>query len=234
MRNILFSTVASAALALSATAALAVDPYDDAPASSGGWYVSLFGGGSIPEDISGEFFDAYSADFYDFNIDLDNGFLVGGAVGAYFNSWLRGEFEVSYAKWNAQNVYDGYYDATYGADGGIDALYVLTNLWFDLDMGSFTPYAGGGIGGANVDIDIDSGSIYNPDNSEWAFAYQAGGGLKYELTDAIDFDLAYRYRGIMDFNGDDLGAPGFLQFADGLDLNSHNVTLGMIFNLNSF
>lgn len=233
MRNILFSTVASAALTLSATSALAVDPYDDL-SSSGGWYVSLFGGGSVPEDISGEFFDTVTADFYDFDIDLDNGFLVGGAVGAYFNSWVRGEVEVSYAKWNAQTVYDTYDSTEFGADGGIDALYVLTNVWFDIDMGSFTPYAGGGIGGAKVNIDVDSGSIYNPDSQEWAFAYQAGGGLKYELTDAIDIDLAYRYRAIMDFNGDDPGDDGDLQFADGLDLKSHNVTLGMIFNLSSF
>ena len=70
------------------------------------------------------------------------------------------------------------------------------NVWYDVNTRSaWTPYVGAGVGGANISarqiykgIGLELSVTY----SGWAFAYQAGAGVRYDLTDTIAVDLGYR------------------------------------------
>jgi hypothetical protein len=119
---------------------------DVAPEPAGwGWYVSVFGGWSMPNDIDVAFENFCSGCLYSFyddrtEIDLDNGFMAGIALGAQVNEWLRGEVELS-GNWHDvdENVVFNYSPPPGGsftaqADGDVDALFLLANLWVDLPI----------------------------------------------------------------------------------------------------
>src|SRR5687768_13709876 len=89
MRKLLLGAVASTAMFLGTMQASAAD-IDVAPEPMGwSWYVSVFGGWSFSAEVEAE----YSGNDYD--VDLDDGFTAGIAVGAHINEWLRGEIELS-------------------------------------------------------------------------------------------------------------------------------------------
>lgn len=92
---------------------------------------------------------------------------------------------------------------------GSTSAYVFTlNAYYDLDLGGgFAPYAGGGAGMAILSVKAESGEQLTEgrilvDDKDYAFAYQFGGGLGFELSDkknspSVTFTLDYRYLGIV-------------------------------------
>jgi opacity protein-like surface antigen len=83
-------------LALASPAAAA--DVEVAPEPQGwGWYVSVFGGWSLPDDVDVALEMLYSFATVDVrgSVELDNGFMAGIAVGTQINEWLRGEVELS-------------------------------------------------------------------------------------------------------------------------------------------
>lgn len=88
---------------------------------------------------------------------------------------------------------------------GSSSAYVFTlNAYYDLDLGGgFAPYAGGGAGIAILSVKAESGEELTEgrvlvDDKDYAFAYQFGGGLSFELSDkknspSVTFTLDYRY-----------------------------------------
>ena len=72
---------------------------------------------------------------------------------------------------------------------------VMTNMWRDFMLTDrFGIYGGGGIGAGGYRLGQAFGDerLYVDDPAA-AFAWQAGGGLVYEVSDRLTFDVGYRY-----------------------------------------
>jgi opacity protein-like surface antigen len=125
--------------------------------------------------------------------------VIGGAVGyrfldqpAGFVEQVRGELNLSYREADIDKV-----TSVAGSRlerGDVGAIALMANVYYDFDVGSpITPYLGGGIGFANIDIDSDSDAdlVVNDDSTE--FAWNVMLGASYAASEAIDLSLGYRY-----------------------------------------
>jgi len=153
--------------------------------------------------------------------EFDSGLDVNGAIGAAFGQ-ARIEVEVAYRTNDIDNFEVLGIDVPGGGD--VSALSGLVNAFYDIKTESaFTPYVGGGLGVAIVEIDDMSvvGIPVSGSEDDTVFAYQLGGGIGYAINDKLTVDLGYRY-----FATDD---PDF----DGIEAeyDSHNVTIGIRFAL---
>lgn len=145
---------------------------------------------------------------------------------------VRAEVELSYARWAADS-YSGHEQGGehFGndADGHVSATYLLGNLWYDINTDtSFTPYIGGGAGVAWVDAKTKfDGDSYGYDEGEMGFAFQAGAGVTFDLTENIALDVGYRFKGVLgiDFDAQDNSNEPY----EHGNLYSHNVQAGVIF-----
>jgi len=125
----------------------------------------------------------------------DTLFNAGGAIGIAFareNGRLRVETEgMGRSTYDAQFVSDPTsLDSTVLTNNWS----VMENVWRDLMLTErFGVYGGGGIGaGGYILGEQIAGSIaYTP--AEANFAWQFGGGLLWEITDRLTFDVGYRY-----------------------------------------
>jgi opacity protein-like surface antigen len=154
MRSTLLFGACAASILLALSAPAVAADVEAAPEPQGwGWYVSVFGGWSVPDDLDLSFDGVRGSSTVDIDlsVELDDGFMAGIAVGAQFNEWLRGEVELS-GHWH--DVDD---EATFNfgpndsyvvdLEGDVNAQFMLANLWVDLPVGgTFRPYAGGGVG----------------------------------------------------------------------------------------
>ncbi len=201
-----------------------------------------------------------------FDVDFEDGWVFGAALGHGLANDVRGELEVAYRKFDNDDVRQvsatGYYRiASYfhdqitpiytksgplsgtfdvDMDGDLSAWSFMANLWYDVDLGNtkLTPFIGGGVGAAHVALDVDgraSGSFLTNysrtfygtvstrlDDSSWAFAYQFGAGLAYEIFHGGALSVQYRYFGTSETD------------IDGFDqrVNGHNFLVGLSFPLN--
>jgi hypothetical protein len=82
---------------------------------------------------------------------------------------------------------------------------VLANVWRDFMITErIGCYGGGGIGGGGLTLEIGDPRNFPPAYTSSAFAWQAGGGLLYELTDQVTFDVSYRWYQVNGLTGNDL------------------------------
>ncbi|MDD2388981.1 MAG: outer membrane beta-barrel protein [Desulfobacterales bacterium] len=125
-------------------------------------------------------------------LDYDLGFTPGLSLGQDYGN-IRIEAEISYLK----NGYDKIKPAgnLLNSDGDVETWVFMLNGFYDFENSSpFTPYAGGGIGFAQ--IDINDFSVYNHtvgNDEDTVFAYQLGAGINYEISESISLDLSYKY-----------------------------------------
>ena len=224
-KTLLFGTVAAAGLSLGILSAQAADIEPVAEPAT--WYVSLFGGVSFLEDV-----DAfYNGDEGDYSVETDPGYIVGGAVGMRIWDPVRLEVEVSYAEWDADRVTatDLPGSLTDSMRGDLNALFLLGNIWFDIDTGTvFRPYLGGGagVGWADAHASFDDPPIGYGDG-EMGFAFQLGGGVQVDLAEHVALDIGYRFKAILDVDLDDVDGSGVYESAD---FYSHNIQGGIIFS----
>ncbi len=174
--------LATTALAVGTVSVPAVAQQDS------GFTLRGFGGISLVDGIT----DSYSYYGYDFelDLDLDTGFVVGAAAGFSFADFtFEGELAYRTAEFGDASVsYDGY-SYSYDADGDLSAFSLLANAWYNIPLtGSLAGYVGGGAGIAQVEAEFDG---YSYDSSE--FAWQLGGGLKYEVSPGFTLGVGYRY-----------------------------------------
>jgi opacity protein-like surface antigen len=154
------------------------------------------------------------------------GLILGAAIGYDFGI-VRVEGQVGYL----MNDIDEFtaLGVTVDGEGDVNAISFLVNGFFDIETKSpFTPYFGGGIGIANVDIEVDSisgGGIFIPINEsadDTVFAFQLGAGVGYAINESVTLDFSYRFIDttseleLEDF-GPDVKA----------DFRSHNFLLGV-------
>lgn len=228
MKARLLSTVSAAAIALGALSAegARADIFEDAFGDN--WYVSVFGGGAFNESAHSN----YNRDIYD--IRLTDGFTVGGAFGGEIAPGLRAEQEISYVRHSNRDTRFDDNDPRLPLSGNTDALYILANLWKDIDLGLASLYAGGGIGTAILGIDgqfQEGPRVRGWGDSAVAFAAQIGGGVRVGLTDRLAFDAGYRLKMATDAG---LASDGFFGNENAaLTLYDHIFQAGLTYAMGS-
>jgi len=140
------------------------------------------------------------------DIDFDSGWVGGIALGTEIDVFrVEAEFEYRNSDGEIRTIWGR-------GEETLETMSLLLNGYYDFptDLG-FTPYIGAGIGIAEHDMDnLDDDTV---------FAYQGTIGMTLPISDAMDFDAAYRYFAT--------GDPEF----EGVDAeyDSHNITLGLRF-----
>jgi opacity protein-like surface antigen len=225
MKLCLLAGVSTFALALGWSSAYAADAIVDVPRAEDLWYVTLFGGASFPNHVKTD----YDAGRY--SVDLDTGFVIGGAVGRRINDTFRVEGELSYARYKASDYSYSFPAEEPGsgpASGNLSATYLLANVWADVaHFGEANLYVGGGIGAAYVTADTRfDGEDYGYGPGGWGFAGQVGAGVTYAVTQNIDLDFGYRFKAVTAVDLDDNDGGGTYENAK---LYSHNLQLGVTF-----
>jgi opacity protein-like surface antigen len=123
-------------------------------------------------------------------------FAAGGALGIAFeraHGRLRLEVEGM-----GRNTYDSQFKNPPRPNSGTvltNNWSVMQNVWRDLMLtDSFGVYGGGGIGAGGYILGeslTDNPTAYVPPAA--GFAWQAGGGVLWQITDRLTFDVGYRY-----------------------------------------
>jgi opacity protein-like surface antigen len=165
------------------------------------WYLSIHGGFKFGEDWDDEIDDE------DINIDIeaDDGWRVGAAIGYSFSSILSIEGEISYLNQDFDHAdCDGCQFPDFDLDGDVSIWTGMVNLIAGFPVGNFfRPYVGGGIGFAHVslnDLEIDD---FDLDDSDTSFAAQAFAGIDFMLTDNMALGGRYRVLHIGDIDLED-------------------------------
>jgi len=197
----------AAALACSTAAVSAADLVFDSPApvaaptSAGSFYVSGFGGGAIVNDVDYTASDgAFGQSF------LDTGYSLDAALGYDFGNGLAVEAQVGYlsAAQTGASYNSFFYTGPIPVTGTGSVLYGMLNAWYGIDLGSITPFIGGGVGMASIAQDSTyTGDMFEDStfkDSAVTWAAQVGGGVSIALADNIDLVGRYRYFTTGDFD----------------------------------
>lgn len=154
-------------------------------------------------------------------IEYDTGYGLGASLGfrPYIrNSFLsntRYEIEYTYRDVEASSMRAGGVGSS--LDAGLETHSIMANLYYDIDTGTqWTPYIGGGLGMAFLDLDSPTLSI---NDSDELFAYQGMVGVSYapEALPQTEWGFGYRYFGATDPELTDTAGNAYE-----LDVNSHN------------
>ena len=189
-------------------------------------YVSVFAGASFPNNLQLD----YAGTGRNFDLGLNSGYLVGGAIGAHITDELRAEIELSRAFFQSNgkghNTSDG--GRNFVAAGDVHATYLMANAWYDIQTETaFTPYVGGGagVGWVGGNVIFGPGPFGFGGSTSAGFAFQLGGGVKFDLSENVALDLGYRFKDIIGASANNTNAiiPGW----DAVDLSSHTVQLGL-------
>lgn len=233
MNNAIKTALATGMGILIASTALAADAdYSFDPTTPGGFYGSVFGGLAIPNDAEGEQDPSVDPDYVNGVLDLENGLSLTGELGYDFGNGLRVEAQLGYLNMGTGLL--SFPDAAANApfdvaetDGTASIIYGMANAWYDVDLGAFSPFAGGGIGyaSANIDMTFDLGGNNGIDDRGGAFAWQIGGGAAVDLSEQVSVVGRYRYFATSDFS---------LTDNEGTDqswsISTHIIDLGLKFN----
>lgn len=136
----------------------------------------------------------------DFKFDVDDK-VVGGslAVGTAFktaNGAIRTELEYNRNE-DAEKTHYSIIKLE------VETQSVMLNGYYDFDTGTkLTPYVGAGIGYAKVKGTLYVSGVKDGSIDDNNFAWQAGFGAGYALTDKVTFDTGYRYVDYGDFTED--------------------------------
>jgi len=189
-----------------------------------GWYMSgNIGISRAAESGLGLFTDA---ELEDLNVEdvpgssaalkYDTGFVVGAAVGFDFGNY-RIESELVYQ----MNDFDeitlsftlpgvGTYSNSQDVDGDATSFALLLNGYYDFLEGRILrPFITAGAGMAKVDSDYADDTV---------FAYQIGGGLCFEFSEKVIWDLRYRYFSTSDVEVEYVGDVGYSTHSVLLDI----------------
>ena len=144
------------------------------------------------------------------DLDFDPGVGVTGAVGyAWDDLRLEGEISFRYNNLDSLSVSSVTTGGTTFAtavgslpvNGAASTLGFMANAWYDFDTGTpWTPFIGGGAGGAYMNLDISSvgGTPVIYDESDLVIAYQGSAGLAYQVNSLTSVNVSYRLFGTMD------------------------------------
>ncbi len=169
-------------------------PFGDS--MDGGWfsgfYIAAGGGVNLPNDLDGS-----TAAGAGFSIASDPGFVVQGAIGTRLGESFRIEAEAAYRVADYDQASAG--GTTVTPTGDLKMATGMLNLYYDYDLGSFTPYVGAGAGVAQIkSTAITIGALTGVEKDATEFAYQAIIGVSYEISRDWSIGLDGRYLGTSD------------------------------------
>ena len=195
-------------------------PASDVKAQMRPFYLGVFGGYTMPEDM-----EVDSAFVGNYNIDLENGGILGVKFGFIPPQarFLALEVELN-GMWND---YDRQVVITAPFRGEEQGDVTLANFMFNAKFrypeGRLHPYVGFGIGWSSVTLDgkeyADGILVADYDDDDTSFAWQFLAGLTFEIAPSIELDLGYRYFWT---------EPQF-DVAD-VEIKSHIATIGLNFH----
>ncbi|HTO42312.1 MAG TPA: outer membrane beta-barrel protein [Rhizomicrobium sp.] len=181
------------------------------------------------------------------------GFVLGGNAGIEWGSGLRTELELALRQNSSKNrarlrthfqsqfptsTEEGATvlatshtsrDEVVPAHIKLRAWSLMANAWYDFDVGMpFTPYVGGGIGLAQVQIsgNLDNTNLF--EKNDGVFAWQLGAGVSMPVSENVKAFVDYRY-----FAADSAHlklAPNFNGGSIKAGFDSHSVMVGLRFN----
>jgi len=191
------ATACVTAISLGTTTAQAADM--DVTDSNLNYYVSVFGGVAFANSYGHTFAPGPSR----YRAKHKTGFIVGGAVGVdgFLMENLRTEVELSYFAFKPKSyvsIPPGFVGIN--PTGHLSSVNILANAWYDIDLNmGITPYLGGGagIGFVSNKLTVANGAGAQYGGSDVGFAFQLGTGFKYDITESIDLDVGYRFRGVL-------------------------------------
>ena len=171
-------------------AGLLVSVSSVALAETNGWYVGAETGLNVVPDLK------VKNDRLSGKESNDLGYGVVGSAGYGFGP-IRVEGELGWR----QNGVDkltaavGNANAKGNGKGSIDALTLMSNVYYDVNTGTaWTPYIGAGIGAADLIADkVRSNGYTISDDNDWVFAYQGIAGVSYALNEKVSLNADYRY-----------------------------------------
>jgi len=258
------AAVGAALLALSGTASMAADfGYGSIkdippPAPSGrAWYLKGTIGmknpevGSIWTDGHGD--DGYQTGIFDVHhSDIKSTALFGFGIGVEHSRWLRLDVTGEYRGKQLFVAQDSYNDGACAAPGDCGTNEYTADLesWLGLfnayiDIGTWrgiTPYVGGGIGIAGIDVqgfkdvNVPAASVYYGDNDKYStnFAWALYAGLSYDVTPQFTVDFGYRYSDLGSVSTGRATAYDGTDSYKGLeirDITSHDILLSARYRL---
>ena len=196
-----FNGIAASAMALAATLALSATGAAAQGFGGGNFYVKGFGGLTVPQDDDFSLNERGGTGTIDTGLDFDNGYTLGIAGGYLMTPNVAVELEYAYR--NA--------DATF-KDLSTSGRTTESNAWMVNALYNFTPrgpwqpYAGGGLGVADLNVEAIPGVDGGDFDSDYNFAYQLIGGVGYQLPSGWLLNGEVRYFGIndQDLENDDL------------------------------
>jgi len=152
-----------------------------------GFYISGNIGTGVPTDS--DWSDVYNETIHG-SADSDAGLAFTGAAGYNFGMFrLEGELAYQQNDFNTGNISFNNNNRYHSVDGDTSVWSGLVNGYFDFHNSSrFTPFVGGGIGLASIDIDT-----LGLDDDDSVFAWQVGCGVAFAINDQLNLDLTYRY-----------------------------------------
>ena len=223
MRRFGLAAVTAASLIALSTAAFAADAGSDSDSKSltlsNGWYASASAGVAMMENSTN------TGGGRHFDVTHDGaGYALTGALGKELGNGFRAEGELGYRQIAVDHVTaygTGFHSGT--ASGDSSALSLMANGYYDFSTSSpFKPYVGAGLGFAHVGLnELSVGARPIVDDQDTEFAYQAMGGISYQLTERGTLFTQYRYFAVNDPTFDAAsGGQVHSEFA------THNVEIG--------
>jgi opacity protein-like surface antigen len=246
-------------MAFAADMAIAPPPQYYAPPVEdfGGWYLRGDIGMTNQRMKSLDNPDPNAALFTSVGMGFDSATLFDVGVGYQFNNWFRADVT---GQWRGRANFHGsqFTDAFVGSalvnnyTASKSEAVFMANAYVDLGTWwCVTPFIGAGIGTSYNRIsgfrDDGTGSTfgvvrppsvtYAADNGKWNFAWAVHTGLAYKVTQNVTLELGYSYISLGDattgVNSNFAGTPT-AQFPWTMkDITSHDLTLGVRWNLDS-
>lgn len=163
--------------------------------SEEGGYIGLHGGGLL----LGRSQNSYGQESFDLDYEAGYGtsLVLGYDLGSKYPHLGEGrlELEVGYRKNELEE--SSFPQGTFDAEGDVSALSIMFNSFGEYrENPPWIPYVGFGLGYAVVSVeDVRIDGVPLTDDEDGVFAWMAGAGLGYRLSDIWTFDLGYRLLG---------------------------------------
>jgi OOP family OmpA-OmpF porin len=183
-RNLKHLNLIGAALVLSFVSTF------NAACQQGHFYVKGDLGGNLTQDTDlKEFFGPVTAGS---KIKFDPGARFGVSAGYWITDWFAAEGETGIMANSIKSITDAS-----RADAVFSNVPFLANVRFQIPNARFSPYIGGGAGGAASVLDTDritiNGTTMDGSDSDAVFAYQGFAGVKYQINDQMWAGIEYHY-----------------------------------------
>jgi opacity protein-like surface antigen len=187
------SLAVAAAVALVSLSSPAFADFDDRR----GLYLSGTAGYTVPDDPDVSVAGATG------ELDLDDGFAGTAAVGWNIRAF-RVEAEAGYRINDFELNFGG--PGVLTADGDLEALSGMANLFYDFAIGDrWSIYIGGGVGAAYTTVEVEDET-----ENDTVLAFQGMVGVGYAMSDDLTLTVGYRAFTTDDYEFDEVDVDGAL------------------------